>query len=365
MKPAHPLDRPGHDSPHNRGALRTRFAVLLAVLAIPAMAMASDFGALPGNAPIESESVARELAAMPAMPFERPGQTFPGSAFFYLADPLDEGLIEMPSADPFGSGTDAGRELGQLIDVGPAARPLFSSASSTSHARALECLAQAVWYEAASEGEAGQRAVAQVVLNRVAHPNWPNSVCGVVYQGSERSTGCQFSFTCDGSLARKASGASWRRAQVIASAALSGSVYAPIGHATHYHTLWVNPVWASSLDHIGTIGAHRFYRNRGAGGEKTAFSGRYSGFEPGVSGRMHPAPAPIRSEPGIDFTVRSVPAPLAAPQPAKATKPAPAPATPAFGNVGQVKQQYSQAGQWKQQPAPGTGTAPGGSSEQP
>ena len=80
-----------------------------------------------------------------------------------------------------------------------AAEP-FSAATAK---RDLECLAEAVYYEARSEPQEGQRAVAQVVLNRVRHIAYPGTICGVVYQGSERRTGCQFTFTCDGSLARR------------------------------------------------------------------------------------------------------------------------------------------------------------------
>ncbi|MFL0356254.1 cell wall hydrolase [Erythrobacter sp. GH1-10] len=355
MKPIRSLLRRSETgTPHasgDRTALRKRIAVLLAVLAVPAMAAPGDFGAIAGAAPIESESVAREMAAMPAMPFERPGMSFPGSAYFFLADPLDTGLTALPSADPLGGGAEDGRRLGELIDAGPAARPFVSSVVGSGHSRALECLSQAVWYEAASESEAGQRAVAQVVLNRVAHPSWPGSVCGVVYQGSQRPTGCQFTFTCDGSLARKASGASWRRARAIASDALSGSVYAPVGHATHYHTLWVNPSWASSLDHIGTIGAHRFYRNRGAGGEKSAFVARYSGSEPSVGARTA-SPSTVGTSdtaaaPRIEYEIGPA---GTAPPPRDAALAEPAAAADGFGKVGQVRQEYAQAGQWKQRP---------------
>ena len=79
-------------------------------------------------------------------------------------------------------------------------------------AQALECLASAVYYEAGNQDDDGERAVAQVVLNRVRHPAFPASVCGVVYEGSTRPTGCQFTFTCDGSLYRQPDADGWRRA---------------------------------------------------------------------------------------------------------------------------------------------------------
>lgn len=146
--------------------------------------------------------------------------------------------------------------------------------------RALECLTQAVYYEAASEGGDGQRAVAQVVLNRMRHPGYPASVCGVIYQGSEKLTGCQFTFTCDGSLARLPAQSLWKQARRIASDALSGKVFAPVGHATHYHADYVLPYWADSLDKSVQIGRHIFYRFKGAFGENGAFRQRYAGVEP-------------------------------------------------------------------------------------
>ena len=97
--------------------------------------------------------------------------------------------------------------IGIQSDVGPAARPFLSAAySGTAAARALECLATAVYYEAASEPLDTQRAVAQVVLNRMRHASYPNSICGVVFEGSSRQTGCQFTFTCDGALQRRRPG---------------------------------------------------------------------------------------------------------------------------------------------------------------
>jgi spore germination cell wall hydrolase CwlJ-like protein len=163
----------------------------------------------------------------------------------------------------------------------PAARAfLVRTRSFTDKLRSLDCLTTAIYYEAASESDDGQRAVAQVVLNRVRHPTYPNSVCGVVYQGSERSTGCQFSFTCDGSLARVPAAAGWARARRIAAAALAGSVYAPVGLATHYHTYRVFPHWASSLVKSAVIGAHIFYRWNGGWGAPAAFRQAYAGAEP-------------------------------------------------------------------------------------
>jgi exopolysaccharide biosynthesis WecB/TagA/CpsF family protein len=148
--------------------------------------------------------------------------------------------------------------------------------------RALTCLAQAVYYEAAGEGSDGERAVAQVVINRMRHPGYPASICGVVYQGSDRGSGCQFTFTCNGSLLQAPAADLWARARKIAQDALAGKVFAPIGHATHYHADYVLPYWADSLDKSVQIGRHIFYRLRGMLGEKSAFSQHYAGTEPVV-----------------------------------------------------------------------------------
>ena len=133
------------------------------------------------------------------------------------------------------------------------------------------------------ESADGQRAVAQVVLNRVRHPAFPASVCGVVYQGSTRATGCQFTFTCDGSLAAPADGrAAGRGRGRSPQAALAGAVYAPAGNATHYHANYVVPYWASSLAKNAVVGAHIFYRWAGGWGRPAAFAKRYAGSEPNV-----------------------------------------------------------------------------------
>lgn len=128
---------------------------------------------------------------------------------------------------------------------------------------ALNCLTRAVYYEAGAEPLAGRQAVAQVVLNRVANPLFPKSVCGVVYQGSQRVTGCQFTFTCDGSEARRPAARLWDEAEQVASAALGGFVDPDIGASTHYHAVYVSPAWRWSLVETRRIGLHIFYRMPG------------------------------------------------------------------------------------------------------
>ncbi|MCL6684790.1 cell wall hydrolase [Sphingomonas alba] len=142
--------------------------------------------------------------------------------------------------------------------------------------RAVLCLTQAVYYEAGFEPIEGRRAVAQVVLNRMRHPAFPKSVCGVVYQHSSTPV-CQFTFVCDGSLFRKPEAAAWKQAEQIARAALAGYVERSVGNATHYHADYVAPYWAPMLTKITQLGAHIFYRWPGAWGQPAAFTGHYIG----------------------------------------------------------------------------------------
>lgn len=260
-----------------------RLAALAFAIGVPAVAAPTQWEKA------ELERAQSDLAEVTEpMPFEEAGMSFPGSAFYYLEDAprmvpeledRDFALFDMS-----GTGDADAAALAIAEKAGPAARAFSLSGGGVDQGRALQCMTNAIYYEAASESEAGQRAVAQVVLNRVAHPSYPNSVCGVVFQGSERKTGCQFSFTCDGSMARKPGAGAWAKAQRIAQRALYGSVFEPVGLATHYHTVWIYPYWAPSLDHIGTIGAHRFYRWKGSAGKPAAFRARYAGSEPATRG---------------------------------------------------------------------------------
>lgn len=176
----------------------------------------------------------------------------------------------------------------------PLARPFRLRAEDEDRARAVECLAQAVYYEAAYEAPEGQAAVAQVVLNRMRHPLYPKTVCGVVFQGSQLSTGCQFSFTCDGALARAPVEPLWGRARAVAERALGGYVAASVGTATHYHADYVVPYWIPSLAKLTKVGTHIFYRWSGGAGMTAAFTGAYAGGEPLVGGERALAAAEER-----------------------------------------------------------------------
>ena len=255
-------------APGGRRALAALLVIAVPALAAPQIMPTFEIG-----------DAGTAVVTLEPMPFEKAGDSFPGSAFYYLAS-SEQATTWVPGLGE-GIHSDAESPPGQFgALVGPAARAMRIDNSGVDRTRAEQCLTAAIYYEAASEPDDGQRAVAQVVLNRVAHPSYPNTVCGVVYQGSERSTGCQFSFTCDGSLARVPSRFFWERARNVAVAALSGYVYTPVGLATHYHTFAVHPYWSPKLINVANIGAHRFFRFPGRAGEAATFRFAYLGGEP-------------------------------------------------------------------------------------
>jgi len=225
-------------------------------------------------------ATAATLLALPFLAIQ-PGD--PGSA---------AALAPLPSVRLLG-GTQGESMPGELTPPGfaiNAAKPFVPTYGDAASAlRAERCLTEAIYYEGALEPERGQRAIAQVVLNRVRHPAYPDTVCGVVFQGSERATGRQFTFTCDGSRARAPVPSLWQRANRIAKAALGGAVEPEVGLATHYHADYVNPYWSASLDAAGQIGRHMFYRWKGGAGEAGAFTMRYAGREP-LIGAWTPRP---------------------------------------------------------------------------
>lgn len=198
----------------------------------------------------------------------------------------------------------------------PAARPFNIADAAEDAARATDCLAVAMLYEAGDDAT-GQEAVGQVIINRVRHPAFPKSVCGVVFQGSEKRTGCQFTFTCDGALVRHQwSDAAWARARVQASAVLSGRVYAAVGHATHYHTDWVVPYWSASLDKVASVGTHLFFRWTGWWGTPPAFKRKVDTQEPVIAALAAYSPAHrLGLVPTDSAAIELAPGALAVPSP--------------------------------------------------
>jgi spore germination cell wall hydrolase CwlJ-like protein len=235
-----------------------RETIVVGLLGAALLAIAGVSGATPAF-PSFGQNV--EPVASPAIPLSKP---LPSQ----IRDLAPETALQVNSTIPVASGPN------------PAAVPFsFGKASGEARARALECLTSAIYYEAAQEPTDGQRAVAQIVINRLRHPAFPNSVCGVVYEGSTRTTGCQFTFTCDGSMTRAPMAALWNRARKVADEALKGAVFAPVGLATHYHANYVVPYWASSLVKTSVEGAHIFYRWPGGWGRPAAFNDRWTGNE--------------------------------------------------------------------------------------
>lgn len=171
------------------------------------------------------------------------------------------------------------------------AKPFKFAGSDEDRARALQCLASAALYEAGDDTR-GEAAVAQVVLNRVRHAAFPATVCGVVYQGAERGTGCQFTFTCDGSLRRQMPDLAWRRAREVAQRALSGKVDAQVGLATHYHTDWVYPYWSPQLRKLARVATHLFFGWPGSWGGPYAFGRKYRGGETTLVAVANPMTTP-------------------------------------------------------------------------
>jgi hypothetical protein len=200
--------------------------------------------------------------------------------------PLGWASLDLKRAPDLGIPQDDGQAAVAVNNLRPFSglpirpmRPFVLSADADDSARALHCMTQAIYYEAAREPLKGQQAVAQVVLNRVRHPAYPKSICGVVYQGAGLPTGCQFTFTCDGALRFSPQPTLWRRAQEVARKALAGFVDKDVGSATHYHAAYVAPYWAPTLVKMTQVGQHIFYRWTGPWGEPPAFTGHYAGRE--------------------------------------------------------------------------------------
>jgi len=235
-----------------------RETIAVGLLGAALLALAGVSGATPALPSFGGDKVAEPQPAVP------------------LSKPLPDQIRDLPPDTALA----VNAQIPLATGPNPAAAPFsLGKATGETRTRALECLTSAIYYEAAQESTDGQRAVAQVVLNRVRHPAFPNSVCGVVYEGSTRPTGCQFTFTCDGSMARAPMPELWNRARKVADAALKGSVYAPVGLATHYHANYVVPYWASSLVKNSVQGAHIFYRWAGGWGRPPAFTSGWTGVE--------------------------------------------------------------------------------------
>ena len=169
-----------------------------------------------------------------------------------------------------------------------ARRPPYANRFSNVTAPERHCLARAVYFEARGEPIAGQIAIAQVVLNRVAAGRWPPTICGVVYQGVERGSKCQFSFACTDTPKRELAGEAWERAEWIADEVLSGGAWlGELLQADHFHRVDLRPVWRLGLQYVRVIGRHVFYAPRGVLVDRTWISAE----DRAVAGAGYPAAA--------------------------------------------------------------------------
>ena len=214
--------------------------------------------------PSQRDAIAAEIASLPGGPAEAPLLTVAMIPGTMSADAMDQARVSN-LADPFFTG-----------GIQPAS-PFRFAGSFADRSNARDCLALAAMAEAGNTDQ-GQRAVIQVILNRVRHPAFAKTVCGVVFEGSQRRTGCQFTFTCDGSLTRRYGDAAWEAARMRADEALGGRVDAAVGTATHYHTDWVYPSWSPKLQKIAQVETHLFYRWPGDWGTSKSWQG-YRGGE--------------------------------------------------------------------------------------
>jgi spore germination cell wall hydrolase CwlJ-like protein len=166
-------------------------------------------------------------------------------------------LVERPAAPP---------AKAAAMHVRLQAQPVrYTTHGALDNARQLDCLADAVYYEARGESSEGQAAVAQVVLNRARRAGYPKSVCGVVYQGAQ-SHACQFSFACDGAIYKTREQGAWRRSREVAARALGGFVMTAVGDATSFHVASLGRIWGGNLVRVAQIGSHVFYKMTGHGG---------------------------------------------------------------------------------------------------
>ena len=286
------------------------------ILALAGLALVGAFLAHSGFGAV----AAHDAGARDAAGLARTGHGAGGAALIRAALPAAAaGDIAAPAAGVTGTTALPDLPIPALVtpaDMGvvPAAAFSVKASSILDQQRARECLTAAIYYEAASEPDAGQSAVAQVILNRVRHPAFPATVCGVVYQGSEHA-GCQFSFACDGAMARAPMRSAWVRAARAANMALAGYVYAPVGLATHYHTYAVTPSWNRSLVMTDVVGAHFFHRWKGFWGTAAAFTQRYRGGEPVPGPHMRVIPAEQYNDQGIDPKLLAAAALVAMPAP--------------------------------------------------
>ena len=160
-------------------------------------------------------------------------------------------LTTLPSADERGVAT----QDGIVYDRAFLAEQPFEEGGSQ-----WQCLSEALYFEARGESVRGMFAVGEVILNRVDSDAYPDTLCGVINQGTGRRFACQFTYTCDGKPETISEPRSWERVGKVASLLIDGAPRVLTGGATHYHTKAVNPSWSQRFPRTASIGYHHFYR---------------------------------------------------------------------------------------------------------
>lgn len=181
---------------------------------------------------------------------------------YYAAAIVLTGLVVWTKCDPYTVNRQTEFLIPPAVAVTPAAA-VFAPSRSYAEADQSECLAEALYYEARGEGTEGEKAVAEVVLQRTRDANYPHTICGVVYEGVQpNNKSCQFSFACDGALRKPKERGTWQHVLVLADRIVSGAVKlaGETGHAIAYHSVDVDPYWAGEMVETVQIGNHIFYR---------------------------------------------------------------------------------------------------------
>jgi spore germination cell wall hydrolase CwlJ-like protein len=155
----------------------------------------------------------------------------------------------------------------RILQATPVSRATTTSEAVEDLLTEYHCLSEVMYYEARGEGEEGERAVAEVVFDRLAQRHHGKTICDVVYEAAGKSS-CQFSFTCDGSIDRPKDRKAWRAAEILAARILARELgqFRDVEGATHYHAAGAHPSWASEFDETAKIGNHIFYRAKAVTG---------------------------------------------------------------------------------------------------
>ena len=184
------------------------------------------------------------------------------SAIVALAETPDDPPTALAAPKPVKIELNQPKVLHLVAMPGPISQDGGASDALKRLAAEQRCLADVIYFEARGESEEGQRAVAEVILHRLAEGSHGHTICNVVYEGVGQ-TFCQFTFACDGSLQQPRVSEPWRAAQVLAARLMAGEVPADgTDGATYYHTVSVHPTWAPKKLRLTQIGNHIFYRDR-------------------------------------------------------------------------------------------------------